>query len=334
LNIAHHVAVKERVPVAMFSLEMTSEQLVMRLVALDSMVEAKKLKTGDISDKDWSNIIESTDILSRSPIFIDDNSSITISELRTECRKLKQTKNIGLIVIDYLQLMNSSGHVESRQQFISEVSRALKSLAKELNVPVLALSQLNRAVDSRPDHRPVLADLRESGAIEQDADVVMFIYRDEYYNKEKSEKKGVAEIIIAKQRNGSTGPVDLAWLGTYTKFASINKDDFGQAGDGGASPSAGGGSVGGGASPSAGGSSGGGVPAGGGAGASGNGVADPSNGTGAGQSGNTAAASDSYDDSGDERDDFYEDYDDEDRDDMDEDYDPELERPDYDDSES
>nr|MCR5213417.1 replicative DNA helicase [Eubacterium sp.] len=196
LNIAHHVAVKERVPVAMFSLEMTSEQLVMRLVALDSMVEAKKLKTGDISDKDWSNIIESTDILSRSPIFIDDNSSITISELRTECRKLKQTKNIGLIVIDYLQLMNSSGHVESRQQFISEVSRALKSLAKELNVPVLALSQLNRAVDSRPDHRPVLADLRESGAIEQDADVVMFIYRDEYYNKEKSEKKGVAEIII------------------------------------------------------------------------------------------------------------------------------------------
>ncbi len=224
LNIAHHVAVKEHVPVAMFSLEMSSEQLVTRLVSVDSMVEAKKLKTGEISDSEWTNIIESTDNMAKAPIYIDDNSSITMPELRTECRKLKQTKNIGLIVIDYLQLLNTSGKVESRQQFVSEVSRSLKSLAKELNVPVIALSQLNRAADSRPDHRPVLADLRESGSIEQDADVVMFIYRDEYYNKENSEKKGIAEIIIAKQRNGSTGPVELVWMSRFTKFASITHE--------------------------------------------------------------------------------------------------------------
>ena len=225
LNIAHHVAVKEKVPVAMFSLEMSSEQLVTRLVAVDSMVDAKSLKTGEISDADWIKIIESTDIMAKSPVFIDDNSSITISELRTKCRKLKQTENIGLIVIDYLQLMSAPGKVESRQIFISEVSRSLKSLAKELNVPIIALSQLNRAVDSRPDHRPVLADLRESGAIEQDADVVMFIYRDDYYHPDDTEKPGVAEIIIAKQRNGSTGPVELAWIGRFTKFANRAPSD-------------------------------------------------------------------------------------------------------------
>ena len=223
LNIAHHVAVKERVPVVLFSLEMSREQLVTRLVAVDSMVEARSLKTGDISDGDWTKIIKSADDLAKVNVFIDDNSSITMPELRTKCRKLKQTEGIGLIIIDYLQLMSSNGKVESRQLFISKVSRSLKSLARELNVPVIALSQLNRAVDSRPDHRPVLADLRESGAIEQDADVVMFIYRDDYYNPDTTEKPGVAEIIVAKQRNGATGPVELAWLSRYTKFANLAK---------------------------------------------------------------------------------------------------------------
>ncbi|MBO4864392.1 MAG: replicative DNA helicase [Eubacterium sp.] len=221
LNIAHHVALKEQVPVAIFSLEMGREQLVTRMMAVDSMVEAQGLKTGDISDEGWVKLIKSADELSKVSLFIDDNASITMPELRTKCRKLKQTENIGLIIIDYLQLMSSSEKVESRQQFISEVSRSLKALARELNVPVIALSQLNRAVDSRTDHRPVLADLRESGAIEQDADVVMFIYRDEYYNPDTTEKPGVAEIIIAKQRNGATGPVELAWIGKYTKFANL-----------------------------------------------------------------------------------------------------------------
>lgn len=222
LNIAHHVAFKEKVPVVIFSLEMSAEQLVTRLVSVDSMVEAKSLKTGEITDDDWIKIVETTNNMAGADLFIDDNSSITIAELRTKCRKLHQTKNIGLIIIDYLQLMNSSTKVESRQLFIAEVSRALKGLAKELNVPVIALSQLNRAVDSRPDHRPQLADLRESGAIEQDADVVMFIYRDDYYTKEESLKPGVAEITIAKQRNGATGVVDLAWIGKYTKFANVS----------------------------------------------------------------------------------------------------------------
>ena len=225
LNIAHHVAVKEKIPVAIFSLEMSKEQLVTRLVAVDSMVEAKSLKTGDISDSDWGKIISSVDNMAAAPMFIDDNSDINIAELRTKCRKLKQTEGLGLVIIDYLQLMSPSHKVESRQIFISEVSRSLKALARELNIPVIALSQLNRAVDSRPDHKPVLADLRESGAIEQDADVVMFIYRDEYYKKEESEKPGVAEIIIAKQRNGSTGPVELAWIGKYTKFANISYEN-------------------------------------------------------------------------------------------------------------
>ena len=225
LNIAHHVVKREQVPVVMFSLEMSREQLVTRIVAVDSMVEAKSLKTGDISDSDWGKIIKSADDLTKVNLYIDDNSSITMAELRTKCRKLKQTEGIGLIIIDYLQLMSSSEKVESRQLFISEVSRSLKALARELNVPVIALSQLNRAVDSRPDHRPVLADLRESGAIEQDADVVMFIYRDDYYNPDTTEKPGVAEIIVAKQRNGATGPVELAWIGRYTKFANLARGE-------------------------------------------------------------------------------------------------------------
>ena len=220
LNIAHNVAVKQKVPVAIFSLEMTKESLVSRIISVDSMVEAQAIRTGDIRDEDWLKIIESTDHISQAPLIIDDNGTITINEMRSKCRKLKHTENIGLIIIDYLQLVNPSGKVESHQQFISEVSRALKGIARELEVPVIALSQLNRSVDSRPDHRPVLSDLRDSGAIEQDADVVMFIYRDDYYNPD-TEKPGVAEIIVAKQRNGSTGPVELAWLGRFTKFANI-----------------------------------------------------------------------------------------------------------------
>lgn len=223
LNIVHYVAVKKNKPVAVFSLEMSKEQLVNRMLAMDSMVDSQSLKTGDLNDSEWDKIMESTEIIAKAPIFIDDNSSITIAELRSKCRKLKQTQDIGLIVIDYLQLMNASRPVESRQQFISEVSRSLKALARELKVPVIALSQLNRAVDTRPDHKPVLADLRESGAIEQDADVVMFIFRDEYYTKEETEKPGIAEIIVAKQRNGSIGSVELAWLEKYTKFANLAK---------------------------------------------------------------------------------------------------------------
>lgn len=230
LNIAHHVAVKEKVPVAIFSLEMSKESLVSRVLSVDSRVEAQAIRTGDVKDSDWIKIIESTDNISRAPLIIDDNSSITLAEMRSKCRKLKHTEKIGLIIIDYLQLINPVGKVESHQQFISDISRALKGIARELEVPVIALSQLNRAVDSRPDHRPVLSDLRDSGAIEQDADVVMFIYRDDYYNPD-TEKKGIAEIIVAKQRNGSTGPIELAWLGKYTKFANLARiqDDGGKA---------------------------------------------------------------------------------------------------------
>ncbi len=218
LNIANHVITREKVPTVIFSLEMSKESLVSRLIAMEARVDAQALRTGNLTEKDWDDIIESSDVLSHAPLIIDDNSSITISELRSKCRKLKQMKDIGLVIVDYLQLMNASRPVESRQQFISEVSRALKGIARELSIPVIALSQLNRAVDSRPNHKPVLADLRESGAIEQDADVVMFIYRDDYYTKEASERPGIAEIDVAKQRNGSTGSIDLVWQGKYTRF--------------------------------------------------------------------------------------------------------------------
>ncbi len=223
LNIAHDIAVMHHIPCAIFSLEMSKEQLVSRMIAIDAMVDSKKMKLGDLSNDDWDKVTESIEAIAGSPIYIDDNSSITISELRSKCRKLKQNHNIQLIILDYLQLMSSSRNVESRQQFIAEVSRALKNIARELNVPVIALSQLSRAVDSRPDHKPVLSDLRESGSIEQDADVVMFIYRDEYYNPETTTKPQTAEIIIAKQRSGETGSVDLRWIGKYTKFADPEK---------------------------------------------------------------------------------------------------------------
>jgi replicative DNA helicase len=224
LNIVHHVAVMKKTPCAIFALEMSKEQLVSRLIAVDAMVDSKNLKLGKLNDEDWDKVIESIDNISAAPLYIDDNSSISIGELRSKCRKLKQNNNIGLIVLDYLQLMSPSRPVESRQLFISEVSRALKNMARELEVPVIALSQLNRAVDSRQGNKPVLADLRESGSIEQDADVVMFIYRDEVYNPDTTTKPQTAEIIVAKHRAGEIGSVDLRWIGKYTKFANPEKN--------------------------------------------------------------------------------------------------------------
>ncbi len=222
LNIAQHVAFKQNKTVAIFSLEMSKEQLVNRMFSLESNVDAQHLRTGQLSDQEWEKLIESAGVIGRSNLIIDDTPGISISELRSKCRKYKMEHNLSMIIIDYLQLMSGSGRSESRQNEISEISRSLKAVARELSVPVLALSQLSRAVEQRPDHRPMLSDLRESGAIEQDADVVMFIYRDDYYHKD-SDKKGVAEIIVAKQRNGPIGTVDLAWLPEYTKFANLQK---------------------------------------------------------------------------------------------------------------
>ncbi len=221
LNIAQYVAFHEAKSVAIFSLEMSKEQLVNRLFSLESRVDAQALRTGNLSDADWEKLVEGAGIIGDSKLIIDDTPGISISELRSKCRKYKLEHGLDIIIIDYLQLMTGSGRgTESRQQEISDISRSLKSLARELNVPVVALSQLSRAVEQRPDHRPMMSDLRESGAIEQDADVVMFIYRDDYYNKD-TELKGISEIIIAKQRNGPIGTVNLAWLPEYTKFANL-----------------------------------------------------------------------------------------------------------------
>ena len=226
LNIAQYVAFKKNRSVAIFSLEMSKEQLVNRLFSLESQVDAQALRTGNMKDSDWEKLIEGAGIIGQSKLIIDDTPGISVSELRSKCRKYKLENDLDLIIIDYLQLMTGSvgRSSESRQQEISEISRSLKGLARELNVPVIALSQLSRAVESRPDKRPMLSDLRESGAIEQDADVVMFIYRDEYYNKD-SEYKKQAEIIIAKHRNGPVWTVHLAWLGEYTKFANLSRQD-------------------------------------------------------------------------------------------------------------
>lgn len=221
LNIAQHMAFRNDVTVAIFSLEMSKEQLVNRLLSLESKVDSQSIRTGNLTDDDWVSLIEGAGIIGNSHLIIDDTPAISITELRSKCRKYKLEHNLGVIMIDYLQLM-TGGKSESRQQEISEISRSLKALARELNVPVVALSQLSRAVEQRPDHRPMLSDLRESGAIEQDADMVMFIYRDDYYNKD-TEKKNVAEIIIAKQRNGSIGTVELVWMPQYTKFANMKK---------------------------------------------------------------------------------------------------------------
>ena len=223
LNIAQYVAFHENMCTAIFSLEMSKEQLVNRLFSLESRVDAQALRTGNLSDADWAKLVEGAGIIGDSELIIDDTPGISISEMRSKCRKYKLEHDLKLIIIDYLQLMSGSGRsTDSRQQEISDISRSLKALARELNVPVLALSQLSRAVEQRPDHRPMLSDLRESGAIEQDADVVMFIYRDDDYNKD-TELKGISEIIIAKQRNGPIGTVNLAWLPEYTKFANLER---------------------------------------------------------------------------------------------------------------
>ena len=224
LNIAQYVAFHEDMCTAIFSLEMSKEQLVNRLFSLESHVDAQALRTGNLSDADWEKLIEGAGVIGNSHLIIDDTPGISIAEMRSKCRKYKLEHDLKLIIIDYLQLMSGSGKSsDSRQQEISDISRALKGLARELSVPVIALSQLSRAVEQRPDHRPMLSDLRESGAIEQDADVVMFIYRDDYYNHD-SEEKGISEIIIAKQRNGPIGTVKLAWLPQYTKFANLEKE--------------------------------------------------------------------------------------------------------------
>ena len=222
LNIAQYVAIHSQQTTAIFSLEMSKEQLVNRMFSLESRVDAQKLRSGNLTDADWEMLIEGAGNVGRSKLIIDDTPGISIAEMRSKCRKYKLEHNLGIIMIDYLQLMSGSGKSDSRQQEISDISRSLKALARELNVPVIALSQLSRAVEQRPDHRPMLSDLRESGAIEQDADVVMFIYRDDYYHKD-TEKKDIAEIIIAKQRNGPIGTVELVWLPRYTQFVNMKK---------------------------------------------------------------------------------------------------------------
>lgn len=222
LNIAQHVAFRCNEATAIFSLEMSKEQLVNRLFSLESRVDAQLLRTGKLEDSDWEKLIEGAGVVGNSKLIIDDTPGISISELRSKCRKYKLEHDIKLIIIDYLQLMSTNGRSESRQQEISEISRSLKAMARELGVPVIALSQLSRAVEQRPEHRPMLSDLRESGAIEQDADVVMFLYRDDYYNKD-SPNKNIAEVIVAKQRNGPIGTVNLVWLPQYTKFANMEK---------------------------------------------------------------------------------------------------------------
>lgn len=223
LNIAEYVAMVNHVPTAIFSLEMSKVQLAKRLVSMNSKVDSQHIRTGTLEDDEWAKITESSIILGESSLFIDDTGSISINELRSKCRKLKMEQGLGLVIIDYLQLMSGSSSNKniSRQQEISDISRSLKSLARELDCPVIALSQLSRKVEEREDKRPILSDLRESGAIEQDADVVMFLYRDEYYTKDASTQKGVTEVIIGKQRNGPTCTVKLKWLGQYTKFANL-----------------------------------------------------------------------------------------------------------------
>lgn len=222
LNIAQHVAFRDNKCVAIFSLEMSKEQLINRMFSLESNVDASKLRTGQLADNEWERLLESADDIARSNLIIDDTPSISVAELRSKCRKFKAERGLSMIIIDYLQLMSGSGKSESHQLEIAEISRGLKAVAREMNVPVLALSQLSRQVEQRPDHRPMLSDLRDSGAIEQDADVVMFIYRDDYYHPD-TERKGISEIIIAKQRNGQVGTIELVWLAEYTKFANFDK---------------------------------------------------------------------------------------------------------------
>lgn len=225
LNLCQFAAVKEKRSVAIFSLEMAADQLAQRLLAAQSLVSIGDIRTGNIEDDDWIKLARSSAQLAESKIFIDDTPGITVAEIRSKCRRLKMNHGLDVIMIDYLQLMSGGGKTENRQQEISTISRSLKGIAREMNCPVIALSQLSRASELRADHRPILSDLRESGAIEQDADIVMFLYRDEYYNPDTVDEKlkGIGEVIIAKQRNGETGKIYLAWLGKYTKFANTSQ---------------------------------------------------------------------------------------------------------------
>lgn len=227
LNLAQHMAFKRNHAVAIFSLEMSKEQLVNRMLSLESHVDAQKIRTGRLTDEEWMNLVEGSANIANSKLIIDDTPGISLAAMRSKCRKLKMEHDIQIVIIDYLQLMsgNSNNNNASRQQEISDISRGLKALARELNVPVVALSQLSRAVEQRPDHRPMLSDLRESGAIEQDADVVMFLYREGYYNRDLSEaEQRVAEVIIAKQRNGPIGTVNLLWMPELTKFSDMDRE--------------------------------------------------------------------------------------------------------------
>lgn len=227
MNIVQHVALREKVPVGVFSLEMSREQLVNRMLCAESMVSLQKARTGDLSHEDWKKLVMGMSSLSTAPVFIDDTPGITVGEMRSKCRRLKLEHGLGLVVIDYLQLMSGGGKSDNRQQEISEISRSLKILSREMHCPVIALSQLSRAPEQRPNHRPILSDLRESGAIEQDADLVMFLYRDAYYNKDNPDSdvpENVAELSIAKQRNGPTGTIKLCWLGEYTRFTNLGPE--------------------------------------------------------------------------------------------------------------
>lgn len=220
LNVVDYVTVRRGIPCMVFSLEMSKEQLVNRMLSMESNVDTQKLRTGTLTDSDWDAVVEGVGVIGSSSLIIDDTPGISITELRSKCRKVKLEHGLGMVIIDYLQLMTGSGKSsDNRQQEISEISRSLKALARELKAPVVALSQLSRACETRADHRPMLSDLRESGAIEQDADVVMFLYRDDYYNKD-TDMKDIAEVIIAKQRNGPIGTVNLLWLPQFTKFVN------------------------------------------------------------------------------------------------------------------
>ncbi|MBK8233141.1 MAG: replicative DNA helicase [Candidatus Eisenbacteria bacterium] len=221
MNVAEHVAVKERLPVGIFSLEMSKEQLVMRMLSSQARIPAHRLRTGYLRPEEWQSLAMAAGVLSEAPLFIDDTPAISVMEMRAKARRLKKEQGLALIVVDYLQLARGYSNPESRQQEISQISRSLKALAKELEIPIIALSQLSRAVEQREDKRPMLSDLRESGAIEQDADLVCFIFREEFYRPQKEEVRGVAEVIIGKHRNGPTGTVRLAWIGELARFESL-----------------------------------------------------------------------------------------------------------------
>ena len=231
LNIAEHAAIKSKIPTAVFSMEMSAEQLSFRMISSLGSISQSKLRTGRFADEDWPSINSAVTLMSEAPIFIDDTPALSPTEVRARSRRLKREHGLGLIVLDYLQLMQISGTSENRATEISEISRSLKALAKELSVPLIALSQLNRSVEQRPNKKPVMSDLRESGAIEQDADVITFIYREEVYEPETT-RKGIADIIIGKQRNGPTGEVPLTFLGEYTRFENFVPDTYGEFGGG------------------------------------------------------------------------------------------------------